>query len=421
MQYVRRWVGLFAIGATLLGLVAAGAWSIRIAWADYQMRRESMEGIRAAISIEPDNAEYYTRLAWPVSNEDPRKARDALRQAVALNPWDAASWIDLGLQAEADGNQDAAQRWLSRAAEVDKEFLPGWTLANYYFRHNDGTMFWVWAKNAAAMVYGDAQPLFRMCGRLEEDGKLIERLGIRSPDVRAEYLSYLLGGNRLDLIDPAVDCLLEEKRAADVPLLLTVCDRFLDARRVTEAANIWNRLAGSGVTLPPAPGGQGEEFLTNADFRWSPSSRGFDWLLLSIEGVSASREEGSGGMRITFSGQEPEQCEVLAQLVPVTQKMRCQLRFGYRTGGVASGAGLAWRVMDSKSGVILTEGNTLASEMDTEGRLDFETRPESSLVRLALVYRRTPGTTRIEGFLILHKATLKMAGQSPIDGALVRK
>ena len=53
--------------------------------------------------------------------------------------------------------------------------------------------FWFWAKQAAAMVYGDAQPMFRLCGRVEEDGKLIDRLQIRAPEVQAGYLSYLLG------------------------------------------------------------------------------------------------------------------------------------------------------------------------------------------------------------------------------------
>jgi hypothetical protein len=44
--------------------------------------------------------------------------------------------------------------------ESDNTFLPRWTLANYYFRHDDLAKFWFWAKQSAAMVYGDAQPLF---------------------------------------------------------------------------------------------------------------------------------------------------------------------------------------------------------------------------------------------------------------------
>lgn len=398
----------------------AASWSIRIALADYQMRRGTVEGMNAAIALAPDNAEYLARLAFLISDENPRKAGDAVRRALELNPRDAASWIDLGLRAEAEGDQAGAQQFLLHAAEVDRKFLPRWTLANYYLRRGDTAAAWVWAKAAAAMVYGDARPLFRLCGKLEEDGKLIERLEIRDPDVRAEYLSYLLDQNRLDLIGPAVERLLKEKRAADGPLLLTVSERLLDNGRAGEAAEIWNRLAESGMVPRRTPGREGER-LTNGDFAAPPSSRGLDWRLASIEGVSVSEEEAGHGLRVTFSGREPEECEPLAQLVPLAEKTRYELQFGYRSGGIASGDGLGWRITDAGSGAVLGEGPGLASDADREERFQFETPPGCGLARLALRYRRSPGTTRMEGFLTLRSATLKPAAQSPIEGVRVRK
>jgi hypothetical protein len=41
-------------------------------------------------------------------------------------------------------------------------------------------------------------------------------------------------------------------------------------------------------------------------------------------------------------------------------------------------------------------------------------------VRLALRYRRAPGTTRLEGFLVLGNVALKPAAQPPIEGSRVR-
>ena len=124
---------------------------------------------------------------------DPRTAKAALLHAVAVNPWDTRSRIELGLLAEAEGDSTTSERYLLQAAETDHLFLPRWTLANYYFRRGDTSQFWGWAKEAADRVYGDAQPLFRLCGRVAEDGKLIDRLQIQSADARAGYLSYLLG------------------------------------------------------------------------------------------------------------------------------------------------------------------------------------------------------------------------------------
>ena len=416
-----RGMRLLPVMTALAGLVAAATWSIRLGWADYQMRQETVGGTERAIALTPGQSEYYARLAWLVSGDDPRKAEAALRRAVALNPWDARSWIELGLRAEAAGDDAAAQRYMLRAADVDRQFLPRWTLANYYFRRGNVAMFWHWTKDASAMVYGDAQPVFRLCARVAEDGKLIDRLQIRNPDVRASYLAYLLDQNRVDLIGPAVHRLLEENREADVPLLLTACDRLLEARRVDEAAEIWNRQAAAGRVPFRTPAGDGEQLVANGGFLAQPASRGFDWRLPVVEGISVSREEKPPGLRVTFSGSEPEDCEVLVQLVPLRRKTAYELSFAYRTRDIPGGVGLGWRITDANDGTILKEGPSLVSETEGEGRLSFETREGCRLVRLAVRYRRTPGTTRPEGFLVLRNVALKPAAQLPIDGSRVRK
>jgi hypothetical protein len=339
---------------------------------------------------------------------------------VALNPWDARSWIELGLNAEADGDTTTSLQCLLRAAEVNHEFLPRWTLANYYFRHNDVAMFWSWTKQAAAMVYGDALPLFRLCGKVAEDGQLIDRLEIRNPGVRAGYLSYLLDQNRVDLIGPVVQRLLAGKREADVPLLLTACERLLAAQRVDQAVEIWNRLADAGSVPFRTPAGQGPQLLVNGSFAVPPASLGFDWRLPAVEGVSVSREEEPLGLRFTFSGRQPENCQALEQLVPVRGKTPYQLSFAFRTQGIPTGSGLAWRIADAAAGAVLKEGPSLASEPETPAHLSFETPAECRLVRLSLSYRRSPGTTRMEGFLVLRNVALQPLPQPPIDGTRVR-
>ena len=99
------------------------------------------------------------------AEKDPAISMAALERAVALNPSDAGSWIELGLRWEADGNAGRAEQYLLRAAEVDRQYLPRWSLANFYFRRKDTEKFWAWARASAEMVYGDARPLFRCAAR----------------------------------------------------------------------------------------------------------------------------------------------------------------------------------------------------------------------------------------------------------------
>jgi hypothetical protein len=387
----------------LAGLLAAAAYTVRISLADYHMRRGTAESTEAALALLPGQGEYYARLAWLLADQ-PAKAEAALLHAVQLNGWDSRSWIELALRSEASGDMPTARQYLLRAAHADNRFLPRWSLANYYFRHDDEANFWLWAKASAERVYGDAQPLFRLCGRVREDGQLIDRLGIHDPGVRAQYLSYLMGQNRVDLTGSAARHLLADNRKANVPLLLAACERLLEARQLDLAVEIWNRLAISGSVAFPTPAATAPQLLVNFDFRAPPSSRGFDWRLPRLEGVSISQEE-SQGLRITFSGREPENCEPLLQLVPVRAGWAYELKFDYLTAGLQVRGGLSWRATDAATGGLLGEGALPPAEAGSQASLVF-TAPQCRLMRLALQYRRTPGTTRLDGFVVLRKVLL---------------
>jgi len=229
-----------------------------------------------------------------------------------------------------------------------------------------------------------------------------------------------LGQKRVDLIGPAVHRLLEDNRQTDAPLLLTACEHFLAAAQVDEAVDLWEGLARAGRIPFETPMAKGRQLLTNGTFTTPPSSQGFDWRLPEAEGISVSREGEARGLRITFSGSEPEDCEALVQLVPVRGKTKYELRFEYRTEGIASGAGLEWRLTRAGDGALIGEGPSLVSEAEAERQILFETPAECRLVRLTLRYHRAPGTTRIEGFLILQNVALAVP-QVPGEGARVRK
>ncbi|HEU0051845.1 MAG TPA: hypothetical protein VFQ39_01665, partial [Longimicrobium sp.] len=230
----------------------------------------------------PDDAEYHFRLAVLAGDEQPGRAMDELRRSVALGPWNAQHQIELGLRYEAEGNGAAAERCFLRAAEADNQYLPRWTLANYYFRQGDRAKFWASARAAAQMAYGDAAPLFRLCDAAGETGDLIERLGVRKPEIRASYLSYLLAQGRIDAAGAAARRVLESGREADVPLVLAACDRMLAERRADEAMDVWNRLAAA-RRIPFGRLSAG--MVTNGQFLAAPISRGFDWRLPNMDGV----------------------------------------------------------------------------------------------------------------------------------------
>jgi tetratricopeptide (TPR) repeat protein len=378
-------------------------WTVRMALADWWLRQGTLLGTRKAISLEPDSSTYYARLAAIVQESSPIESTQALQRAVALNPWDSQSWMELGLRAESTGDLTAAEAYLLRAAKVDKQYLPKWTLVNYYFRRGDSRQFWVWARRTVEVSYGDLTPLFNLCWKTTSDGALIEdTLDIRKPDIEANYLAYLTSHNLAEPMTRSAARLLTWSRPADVQVLLAACDRLIEDNSSRAALDIWNGLAAlhtiSYQVLDPKAG----RSLTNGDFHALPASQGFDWRMSRVDGVTILRQEPMG-LQITFSGRQPENCAVLTQYVPVMHDAKYELRYAYNTSGIAPATGVTWHVTDTHGTKILAQGESLASESQTEGRVIFQTLPDSGLVRLVLAYQRALGTTRIEGSITLKK------------------
>jgi Tfp pilus assembly protein PilF len=76
---------------------------------------------------------------------------DAWRGVEPARPRSSSAWIDTGLAAEEAGDYAGAERSLLEAARIDRQHLPAWSLANFYFRRGDPASFWPWARRAAAL------------------------------------------------------------------------------------------------------------------------------------------------------------------------------------------------------------------------------------------------------------------------------
>jgi hypothetical protein len=392
----------------ILGLAVAAAWSFRVAASDQFASDTTISGLERAIAWNPGLSFNYVCLSALVSDTDPKRAEDLLKTAVALNPLDSRSWIDLALRHEMDGDLAAAERELLRAAAIDHQYEPRWSLANFYFRRGDTANFWPWAQKAAAMLYSDSRPLFKLCDEVAEDVNLLDRLNLHNPDVRASYLSYLLTQNRVELIRPVAQRLLTDTREADVPILLASCDRLLELHRAGEATEVWNGLARSrripyGPLAPPD-----NAAITNGSFSSTPISQGFDWRTPDIGGVTAVREDGSGGLRLTFSGRQPESCLPLSQFIRVRENEHYEMEYLYKTSDIADGSGLSWNIEYADVDQAASTTATVPAENKGSARkVSFNTPPGCHLVRLSLKYQRTPGTTRIEGRIVLNQVSLR--------------
>lgn len=388
-------------------------WSLRMTYAEILFRRDDLKSVERAIELAPNNARYYIRkadLLRQAGAGEPSQVR-ALEQALALNPRDSRGWIQLGLLAEMEGRFSRAEECLLQAAEADATHVPRSTLANYYFRRGEPEKFWRWVREALETAPGDMAPLFRLCWTLSSDaGAILERAIPRRPEALRQYLSFLLLSSHLEAAGEVAERVLGNATAEDLAVLLAYCDRLLESRETTGALRLWNSMVTKGM-IPYerlVPGGG--LVLTNGSFRIAPRSQGFDWRIPAVEGVAVSRDEHPPALRFSFSGRQPEQCEVLWQYLPVLADTSYRLSFEYRTGGIEPNTGMRWEIIDlTNAAMRLAESASLSAESWTRGEVDFTTPANLRAARLVLAYRRAQGTTRITGWISLRRVRLQAA------------
>lgn len=397
---------IFAVFVILVALYSI-YWSIRLARADILSQRDSIDSREAAAQLTPGDAKTWIRLA----HLQQQRGRDSVRtftRAARVNPWSAEAWIGLGLEQELAGHFDLAERALLQAAQVSKEYIPRSTLANFYFRRNNPAHFWPWARQALEVARGDQQNIFRMCWALSDDGGMIARDVL--PDrhwILAQYLTWLNTTGRLEAAEPIAARLLRYAGEDKLSPLLFYCEMQVLNRRIQPAKAVWSQLVAKHL-LPPMEDWSATG-VVNGEFTLVPMNSGFDWRLPHTEGVNVRLAP--HGLRVTFSGHQPENCEPLWQFIPLQGGRRYRLWYEYQTTDIPRDSGLAWRVYDLPTRAELTRNSpSVMREQTGRESLTFSTPAHSTGGLLVLSYIRAPGTIRVNGWL-----QLKQIGLQAVD------
>jgi tetratricopeptide (TPR) repeat protein len=394
-----------AVGsASLALLVMACYWTVRLSRASHLKRQQTADSLARATRVLPDDAALWMEYS---AVADPEEAAQALERAVVLNPAAWTAWIRLGSRAEAAGHFARAEYCYRQAAVANRQFQPAWSLANYFFRRGNRQEFDLWAGRALRMSYGDPRPIFELCWRSEEKADLVLRAAAGRPDLLRLYLAYLTAEGKLDGANETARQLLPLAREEDLPALVAYCGRVLETGTASGALEVWNELCRRRM-LPHAALAPGRGLsVTNGDFAVPPSSLGFDWRIVPWTGISVILVSNPACLRVTFSSEQPERCQVLTQLLPVEPGKAYRLAYDYRTPGVQAETGLRWRVYAVSNNAELSEAPPQLSSQGWERQeVRFSTGPDCRLARLVLVYERAPDTTRIEGSLWLRHISL---------------
>jgi tetratricopeptide (TPR) repeat protein len=307
--------------------------------------------------------------------------RLAFSHTAEMNPLDSSAWIALGLAAEQTGDVHRASEYLLRAEKVDRQYLPAWTAANFFYRHGNDAEFWRAAVQAAAMSYDDPAPLIDLVDHREaRAAAALELLG-DTPRLERGYLRFLIGQSRWPEAQEVAAKLASRHDPEDGELLASFSDRLIAAGQVEASLQ-----------------------LTNGDFRMRPSGHGFDWRVTAPPGGAYRWEPGR--LRFWLASSTPDACPLLDQWAMFAPG-KYRLRFQYRTEGLAEPTGLRW-VM-SQEGIEETTGPALARAAGGDHNADwsFDVK-KRGVYQVRFVYVRVLGTLHIEGRVELTSVALEI-------------
>jgi hypothetical protein len=289
---------------------------------------------------------------------------------------------------------------------VDSTFLPSWSLANFYFRQENAARFWYWAGKAAQMAPDDATPLFRLAWYLSPDAQEIEnRLQMKRPVIEGQFVNFLITQGDPIAVTEAASHLLRTGSKDGTDTLLGACDWLIARKRPDLALPLWNGLAKQ-ISYPSL---SVDSPVTNDKFARSPTSRGFDWHLTTVDGVSSFLNVSPNALGFEFSGEEPDSFTLMNQTAPVQAQREYALAVDYGTSGIATGSGIEWLVTDERTGAMLARTASLSAEAGGTAKACFTAPEGAAFVNLSLLYQRQPGTVRVEGKLSLKGVKLSAA------------
>ena len=371
-------------------------WTARLAWAEHLSRSSDLSSRVEAVRL-CSSATLYERLAEKREELGGDPLPD-LEQAVALEPENAAWRLRLGLRAEWSGDLGLAERSYREAARLSRQYQPRYLLAQYYFRRQNADLFGEWSRAAFATAYGDVAPLLDLCWRMQPNAQwLVEQSPAGRPEIASQFLLFLARRHQTGAGLSLALRLTATAKSEDLPALLEYCNQCLYEGDGASAAGVWNALCLRRL-LPgrPLDAARGVS-LTNGSFEHPPTGTGFDWRLEKAPWLRFAQF--NGGLRLTFSGNQPESCLLASEYVPVLPGSCYRLRLAPQPPGMPSPEGLEWMVYDPS-------GKALATGRTTDRWLTFT--PATAVVRLGLIYQRPLGSTRLEGSVSIAGAQLEL-------------
>ncbi len=397
-----------SVRSALLVLMCLGTLSIygdrvvRVYLARRSVDSSQLEGLKRAIRLVPDNAEFphLAGLWLSASDQDDDGAIANLRRAVTLNPNSGRYWLDLAAVYQAKGNiakqNEAVQSALNAEPgnpEVSTE------AAQFFLVAGDVRRALPLFRQALVQNPQAAKAILSVCWRETRDANLLLAEVIPgSPELRLTFLRMLTEQKETTAANQVWQQLVASHRSFQPQLSFFYFDYLLKEHSVESFDHAWHELASVSPNLQAYL--PNDNLIVNAGFEQPLLNSGFDWRYEPVDHIAAGIDDsvahsGTHSLSLSYDG-NPAYDAGWKQFVSVQSNADYEFSAWIKSENVTSSSGPRIAIVDAYSGAnLLLTDDVLDTHPWREIKATLRVPAQTELVAVKIV--RAPANTRIRG------------------------
>jgi tetratricopeptide (TPR) repeat protein len=401
---LRSRVGRFFFAAVCL--LAIGAYiqlALRAFLAAHFASTLEASHLKAAIQLEPDNADYYDLLGrnFALSGPSLNQAITNYQAAVRLNPYQARYWLDLAGAYQIAGRTQEQGESVEKAASAEPTAPQvAWEAANFFITQGDFDRALRYFRVVMANDTDAVDAALLLCWRATGDvQKIVDQALPPIPQVYLSLLRLLIGKQDTVGAETVWNRLIGLRKPFSAKLSLPYFRLLIAKQEPSEAKTAWEQLSHIDPSIKAYQPSR-ENMVVNGGFEQNMLNGGFDWwyntypqAVLAID--TTEFRSGSRSLSVTFDGHSVPGAPIL-QYVPVKPDTSYEFRAESRSEDIDTASGPRFAVVDAYTNFsyVLTD-DTLGTTPWRPQRARFRTGPDTNLLLLQIV--RDPPQPHIRG------------------------
>jgi tetratricopeptide (TPR) repeat protein len=289
-------------------------YGVRNARAAHYQESDTRAGYERAVQLEPGDPRNWYLLGrsylYDLEQPDAQRALDALRRAVALDPYSAEALVDLANAYDSEGDAKKARETFLAAKRVYPLSADvAWSYGNFLLRQGDPDEALREIHKAVELDPKRAAEAFSLALRVQPDVNLLLNQAVpATTTVYLAILQSLSSAGDLDAARLVWNRLEALNQKVPMSEMVAYFNELLRQRRGSEAGELWAQ-AVSIMRQAPPPDPQGS-LIWDGGFESGYAGGGFAWHFnpatrnVQIAIDTSEKHSGERSLRILFNGRE---------------------------------------------------------------------------------------------------------------------